>query len=97
MPTFMMTMNFTDQGIRSIKEAPKRIHAARELAKTMGMEIKQIYLTTGSSDMVAFLETINGDNMPKFALALGARGNVHTSTVRGWTEAEFMEIVSDLP
>jgi len=97
MPTFMMTMNFTDQGIRTIKDAPKRIQAARDLAKSMGMEIKQIYLTAGDSDLVAFLETLSGDNMPKFALALGMCGNVHTRTVRVWNEAEFTEIVSDLP
>ena len=28
MPTFMVSMNFTDQGIRTIKDAPKRVQAA---------------------------------------------------------------------
>ena len=32
MTTFMMTMKFTDQGIRTIKDAPKRMQAARDLA-----------------------------------------------------------------
>ena len=36
MPTFMMSMNFTDQGIRGIKEAPERAEAARDLAKEVG-------------------------------------------------------------
>jgi uncharacterized protein with GYD domain len=93
----MISMNFTDQGIRTIKDAPKRVQAARDLAKKLGMEIKHIYLTAGDSDLVAFVETPNGDNVAKFALTLGSLGNVHTRTGRAWTEAEFMKVVSELP
>ena len=46
MPTFMLSMNFTDQGIRGIKEAPKRAEAARDLGKKLGVEIKHLYLTS---------------------------------------------------
>jgi uncharacterized protein with GYD domain len=97
MPTFMLSLKWTDQGIRAIKDAPKRTQAARDLAKKLGIEIKQIYLTAGESDLVAFVETSNGDNVAKFALALGSTGNVHTRTGRAWTEAEYMKIVSELP
>jgi uncharacterized protein with GYD domain len=97
MPTFMLTLNFTEQGIRGIKDAPKRSEAARQLARKLGVEIKHIYLTAGDSDLVLFAETANGDNVAKFALALGSIGNVRSRTVRAWTEAEFMKIVSELP
>ena len=33
MPTFMMSLNWTDQGIRAVKDSPKRSEAARKLAK----------------------------------------------------------------
>ena len=52
MPTFMVTMQFTDQGIRTIKDAPKRVQAARDLGKKLGIEIKHIFLTAGESDLV---------------------------------------------
>jgi uncharacterized protein with GYD domain len=97
MPNFMISMKFTDQGIRTIKDAPKRTEAARDLAKKLGIEIKHIYLTAGDSDLVAFAETSNGDNIAKFALGLGSAGNVHTRTGRTWTEAEYMKIISELP
>ncbi len=97
MTTFMMTMNFSDQGVRTIKDAPKRVEAARQLGKKMGLELKQLYLTAGESDLVAFVETSNPDAMPKFALAIGSLGNVRTKTVRVWPEAEFFKIVSELP
>jgi uncharacterized protein with GYD domain len=94
---FILSLNFTDQGIRGIKDAPKRVQAARELAKKVGVEIKQIYLTSGDSDLLIMLETPNGDNVAKFALALGMLGNVHTRTARAWPAEEFMKLVAELP
>ena len=97
MPTFMLSLNFTDQGIRTIKDAPKRVQGARDLAKKVGVEIKQLYLTAGKSDLVAFVDTPNGDNVAKFALALSSMGNVRTRTARAWTEAEYLKLISELP
>jgi uncharacterized protein with GYD domain len=94
---FILSLNFTDQGIRGIKAAPKRVQAARELAKKVGVEIKQVYLTSGESDLMVMLETPNGDNVAKFALALGMLGNVHTRTCRAWPAEEFMKLIAELP
>ena len=88
---FILSLNFTDQGIRGIKDAPKRAQQARDLAKKVGVELKQVYLTSGDSDLLVMVETSNGDNVAKFALALGALGNVHTRTCRAWTMDEFPE------
>jgi uncharacterized protein with GYD domain len=94
---FILSLNFTDQGIRGIKDAPKRAQTARDLAKKVGVELKQIYMTAGDSDLVMIIETANGDNMAKFALALGMQGNVHTRTARAWPAEEFMKMVAELP
>jgi uncharacterized protein with GYD domain len=70
MPTFMMSLNWTDQGIRAVKDSPKRSEDARELAKKVGVEIKHLYLTSGDSDLVIFVDAPSGDNVAKFALAV---------------------------
>jgi uncharacterized protein with GYD domain len=97
MPMFMCLLNWTEQGIRAIKEAPKRAKAAQELAKKVGVEIKEVYLTSGDSDLLVLLETPNGDNVAKFALAIGAQGNVRTRTARIWPQAEYQKLISELP
>jgi uncharacterized protein with GYD domain len=97
MPMFMCTLNWTEQGIRAIKDAPKRANAARDLAKKVGVEIKEVYLTSGDSDLVVILDTPNGDNVAKFALALSSLGNVRTRTMRAWTESEYAKLLSELP
>ena len=97
MPTFMVSMNFTDQGIRNIKDAPKRAQAASDLAKKLGVEVKARYLTSGECDLVVFVESPNGDNVAKLALALGSLGNVRTRTCRAWPFEEYMKLISELP
>ena len=97
MLTFMLSLNWTDQGVRGVKDAPKRAQASRDLAKKVGVEIKQIYLTSGDVDLVFIVEAPNGDNVAKFALALGTLGNLRTRTARAWPEAEFLKLVSELP
>ena len=97
MPMFVLSLSWTDQGIRTVKDAPKRSQAARELAKKVGVEIKQVYLTSGQADLLVIVDTPNGDNVAKFALALGAQGNVRTRTARAWPESEFTKLISELP
>ncbi|MFZ1964267.1 MAG: GYD domain-containing protein [Roseiarcus sp.] len=97
MMTFILSLNWTDQGVRGVKDAPKRAQASRDLAKKVGVEIKQIYLTSGDADLVFIVDAPNGDNVAKFALALGTLGNLRTRTARAWPEAEFLKLVSELP
>jgi len=94
---FALSLNWTDQGIRAVKEAPKRSQAARDLAGKVGVEIKEIYLTSGADDLLLIVDTPNGDNVAKFALALSALGNVRTRTARAWPETEFQKLIAELP
>ena len=97
MPTFMVSLNWTDQGVRTVKDAPKRAQASRELAKKVGVEIQQVYLTSGEDDVLIIVDSPNGDNVAKFALALGSQGNVRTRTARAWPQSEFQKLISELP
>jgi|SRR5688572_16055052 uncharacterized protein with GYD domain len=97
MLTFICSLGWTEQGIKSVKDAPKRAKAARTLAKQVGVNIKQVYMTSGADDIVVIVESENGDNVAKFALALSSQGNVRTRTVRAWTESEMSKLISDLP
>ena len=94
---FIVSLTRTDQGRRSIKDTAKRVQGARELAKKMGVEIEQVFFTSGDTDIVTIVNAANGDNVAKYVLAVGAMGNVSTRTVRAWSEAEFLKLVSELP
>src|SRR5215813_1075448 len=94
MPTFMMSLNWSVQGIRAVKDSPKRSEDARELAKKVGVEIKHLYLTSGDCDLVIFVDAPSGDNVAKFALAVSSLGNVRTAL---FAHGQQMNIGSSFP
>ncbi|HXL68346.1 MAG TPA: GYD domain-containing protein [Xanthobacteraceae bacterium] len=97
MPTFILSGSWTDQGIRSVKDVPKRTQAAKDLAKKLGIEIKQVYVTSGDHDLLVIVDAPSGDEVAKFALAIGSLGNIRTSMSRAWSESEFAKLLSGLP
>ncbi|MGE5850317.1 MAG: GYD domain-containing protein [Candidatus Methylomirabilota bacterium] len=97
MATYVILINYTDQGIRNIKESPKRLDAAKKMLKGMGGEIKDFYLTMGSYDIAIIAEAPSDEAIAKFALASGSLGNVRTTTLKAFPEAEYRKIVAALP
>jgi uncharacterized protein with GYD domain len=95
MPTYISLCNFTDQGIRGIKEAPNRAQKADELARKLGCGFTA-YPTIGPYDLVIVLEAPDDKAATRFFLAMGATGNLRTTTLRAIPREEFLEIASSL-
>jgi len=53
--------------------------------------------TLGQYDGMATVEASNDEAVAKFMLSLGSAGNVRTTTLKGFTEQEYREIVGSLP
>jgi hypothetical protein len=66
-------LKWTEQGIRSVKEAPKRAQASRELAKKLGIEIKEVYLTSGDDDLLVLSTPLTGTTSPNSRLRSARR------------------------
>jgi uncharacterized protein with GYD domain len=94
MAEYMLLCNFTDQGVRTIKDAPKRRAAARELGKKLGVEIKTGYLAIGPYDLVIHVEASTDEVLATFLLSLGSKGNVRTTTLKVFPEAEYDKIIA---
>jgi uncharacterized protein with GYD domain len=97
MTAYCALVNFTDQGIRNIRDGAKRIDAARELARSVGVEFKDFYLCIGQYDVLVHMEAPNDEAMAKFMLAVAAGGNVRTTTMKTFTEQEYRKLVAELP
>jgi uncharacterized protein with GYD domain len=48
MPTFVMLAKWTDEGIRNVKDSPKRRQAFEDRITTIGGKVKDAYLVLGS-------------------------------------------------
>ena len=88
MACYIVLCNFTDQGIRAVKDTVTRSNAAKEAAKKFGVTMKEIYWTQGQYDIVSLLETNDEQAAMAFGMALASQGNVKTQTLRAFTSDE---------
>jgi uncharacterized protein with GYD domain len=96
MPHFVLLVNWTDQGIRNVKETIQRVEAADALEQKHGLRLEQIYWTVGPYDIVAIGEAPDDESATAFALELGSAGNVRTTTLRAYDREEMSGIIQRL-
>ena len=97
MATYIALINWTDQGIKAVKESPKRADAARQLARQNGGDLKTLYMVMGKYDLVGILEAPDDETYARVVLALGALGSIRTTSLKAFTEDEYRRIVASLP
>ena len=85
-------INYTEQGIKSIKDSPKRAQAFRELAKKHGVNVRDIYWTTGQYDMVVITEGTD-EALATVLLSVAKLGNVRSQTLRGLDQETFQRVL----
>jgi uncharacterized protein with GYD domain len=96
MATYFLFLNWTEQGIRNIKDSPKRLDAAKKSIKEIGGDVKGFYMLQGVHDAVLIADVPSDDKLASFLLKIGSLGNVRTSTARAYTEDEYRKIIGGL-
>jgi len=86
-------VNFTDQGIRNIKDSPKRAAALRELAKKQGVTVRDVYWTTGQYDMVVIAEG-SDEALAALLLSVGKLGNARSQTLQAMDQETFQRVLA---
>jgi len=97
MATYLVLFNLTEQGVRDIKSAPDRIRRNAEATASRGAKVVSWYLTMGQYDAAAIIEAPDDATLAAGLLALGAQGNVRTTTLRAFSLEEFEKIVGAIP
>ncbi len=96
MPKYIILGNWTDQGIRSVKDSPKRAEAAKALVEKLGGTM-EVYITMGQYDFVAVSEAPSDEVVMQAALTIGSQGNVRTTTLKAWTPADASKVFAKIP
>ena len=89
MHKFIIFGNYTDKGIKNIKESPTRLADAKKLAKEFDGEISLFYLTLGQYDIFLICEFPSDEKAARFCLKIGSLGNVRTTTLKAFSEKEY--------
>ena len=94
MATYIILGNFTDQGIRNVKDTVKRADAVKESARKFGVNMKEICWTMGQYDMIVTVEAPDDASVSAFALAVGSAGNIRGQTLRAYSRDEMNAILT---
>jgi len=97
MATYIVLANWSPQGMEKVKESPERTEKGRQFIKGMGGELKAFYLVMGQYDQVWVVEAPDDETMARICLTIGSQGNIHTVTMRAWTEGEYKKLCAELP
>jgi uncharacterized protein with GYD domain len=97
MAKYVTLYQFTDQGIRNLKDSPARLRAAIKKAEGLGMKMIAVYYTEGPYDLIAISEAPDEKVATAFALATAAQGNVRSTTMRAFDPDEFEAILKMMP
>jgi uncharacterized protein with GYD domain len=93
MTHYVTLYNFTEQGLKGIKDTVKRVEAAKKAAEAQGMRVKEVLWVEGQYDIVAISESSDDIKATAFALNTLKLGNVRGQTLRAFTAAEMEKIL----
>ena len=93
MPTYIALLNFTEQGIKNVKQTVDRAKGFQEAVKKHGGTTQSLFWTQGAYDLVATIDTPNEESAMAMMLTLGSLGNVRSQTLRAYTAEEMGRIV----
>ena len=96
MATYIALCKYTTEGVKSVKDAPKRLDKAKALARKLGGKMREFYLTMGAYDVIAVYDLPDDDAAATFALMIGRTGAVSTVTLRAFPEADYRRLVKAL-
>ncbi len=96
MVTNVVLVNFTDQGIRTVKDTVKRAAAFTDVAKKFGVTTKEVFWTQGQYDLVLIVEAPDELSVMAAGLSLSALGNVRTESLRAFSAADMKAIVAKM-
>jgi uncharacterized protein with GYD domain len=95
MQQFVVLGKFTQEGIKTLQDAPEKLKEAMEAANSFGVELKELIYTMGHYDFIFIAEAANKEAISKMTLTRGNSGHLRTKTLSGFSK-EFLDSIKDL-
>lgn len=97
MASYIALVNFTDQGVRQIRQTTERAKTLMNAGANLGVRIKEIYWTLGAFDAVITADAPDEETLTAFTLSVGSLGNIRTQTMRAFSAEEMSKILEKVP
>ena len=92
MARYIMLCNWTDYGIKNVKDSGNRLDKARELAKSLKGELKDFWMTMGQYDFVVTVDMPDDEAMATLSLKIAAGGAVRSTTLKAFEEPRYRAV-----
>ena len=96
MQTYILLVNFTDQGMRNIKDTIGRADAFKVMAEKSGAIINVLCWTIGRYDVIAVFEAADDESATALAFSASSLGNVRSEIMRAFSFEEMSRIVGKM-
>jgi uncharacterized protein with GYD domain len=96
MPYYVVLGNWTEEGIRNVKQGPQREETFHKAVEAAGGKVLLDLHTMGAYDFVVAVELPSDEAANLLALRTGSHGSVRTTTLKGWSASEFAQLVKKL-
>jgi len=94
MALFIMLSHLTDEGRKTLRERPERIHEVNKEVEGMGARILAQYAALGSFDFINVMEAPSNEAMIRIAIELGLRGTIRIETMAAVDTQGFLGMQS---
>ena len=97
MAHYIVLWNFTDEGLKSVQESPKRAESFKSKAEKAGCRLIETYYTMGLYHGVSILDAPDDETVMKALLAFESQaGSSRTITLKAFTTEETTGILRNL-
>jgi uncharacterized protein with GYD domain len=96
MGNYVLLLNWTDQGIRNVKDTVKRVESLKSYLEKKGRKLVDILYTFGQYDAIVIAELPNDEIAMLVSLGTGALGNVRVTTLKAFDLDETRKIIGEL-
>jgi uncharacterized protein with GYD domain len=97
MPTYVVLIDWTEQGVRNFKDSVDRYEAANSQLEGLGVRFTDIYWTLGNHDIVAVTDAPDDESLAAGLLTVAGTGNIRTTTLRAFSADEMRGVIGKAP
>ena len=94
MATYVVLIDWSEQGVGKFKDTLDRYKAAESQLKGMGVRFRDTYWTLGSHDIVSIVDAPDSETLAAALLSQACQGNLRTTTLRAFSAEEMRGVIA---
>ena len=96
MSFYIILWNYTNEGIKTVKESPKRADAFKSKLENAGGKLIETYYTFGKYDGVSIIEAPTDETLMSVLLSVESQGKTRSVTLKAFSYDEATKIIQNI-